>query len=297
MIYEISGFGYNALIETETATLIKLQKHDLEIIHQFPKEFSDSLYAGKLLAPWPNRIKNGTYHFEKKDYIVEINDKITNSALHGLMSSTNWEVNQNQKDRITLFCNLNASEGYPFILKMEMNYTLTNSGLKITITTTNLSDENCPYGVGFHPYFSLGDVKTVNSICLKIPTEQVYDSLSDSILSINANNSAKNFYKFRKGSRIDNDHINQAFKINSIDKDTEIYSSLNHKKYLRPLRGVNWVHVYTLDYAPGNISRKAIALEPMSCPPNSFNNKIDLLCISPRSSHTFSFILGADKVL
>jgi len=47
-------------------------------------------------------------------------------------------------------------QGYPFALDVLIDYRLTDDGLSVTTTATNVGDHPCPYGCGQHPYLSPG---------------------------------------------------------------------------------------------------------------------------------------------
>ncbi|MGH3415340.1 MAG: aldose 1-epimerase family protein, partial [Actinocrinis sp.] len=46
-------------------------------------------------------------------------------------------------------------------------------------------------------------------------------------------------------------------------------------------RGLEWVQVFTADPLAGPWRRAAVAVEPMSCPPNAFNSGTDLIRLEP----------------
>jgi len=51
---------------------------------------------------------------------------------------------------------LPASPGYPFSLRVTVDYALGDDGLTITTTALNTGATALPYGVGFHPWISPG---------------------------------------------------------------------------------------------------------------------------------------------
>lgn len=46
---------------------------------------------------------------------------------------------------------LHPLKGYPFLLDVQVEYTISEAGLTVTTTATNLGDGPCPYGAGQHP--------------------------------------------------------------------------------------------------------------------------------------------------
>ena len=93
---QISLNKVSAVISTEGAALIGLSVNNFYLIEPNTR---DGLYAGKILAPWPNRIKDGKYTFNKKDYQLPINEVSKNNSLHGwlLIASGRFYFKVNQK--------------------------------------------------------------------------------------------------------------------------------------------------------------------------------------------------------
>jgi aldose 1-epimerase len=46
-------------------------------------------------------------------------------------------------------------------------------------------------------------------------------------------------------------------------------------------RGLEWVQVFTGDALAGPWRRGAVAVEPMSCPPDAFNSGTDVVRLEP----------------
>ena len=46
-------------------------------------------------------------------------------------------------------------------------------------------------------------------------------------------------------------------------------------------RGLDWIQIFTADPLPGDWHRAAVAVEPMTCPPDAFNSGTDLIRLEP----------------
>ncbi len=53
--------------------------------------------------------------------------------------------------------------------------------------------------------------------------------------------------------------------------------------------GYEWLQVFTGDTLGPSHRRKAVAIEPMTCPPNAFNSGVDLLMLEPGDSVTHTW--------
>ncbi len=69
---------------------------------------------------------------------------------------------------------LHPQPGYPFALALEIEYALSEDGLRVSTTATNVGDEPCPYGAGAHPYLCPG-TPTVDTAILRVPARTVLD--------------------------------------------------------------------------------------------------------------------------
>ena len=119
-------------------------------------------YNGMVLAPWPNRIKDGKYVFENQEFNLEINEPDRNNALHGFAYKTQFEITKNTATEITLVANLGKTEGYPFLIELEITYQLTLEGFSCSVKATNQSESPAPFGIAFHPYYPADDATEVS---------------------------------------------------------------------------------------------------------------------------------------
>ena len=116
-----------------------------------------------ILFPFPNRIRDGRYSFEGRDYTLRI-DPGKDHAIHGFAIAAPWDVvdqgasasgaflvgrfqiSQHAPDRL---------ESWPADAVLTVRYDLAGRRLAMTITVANPTDRNLPFGFGIHPYFRL----------------------------------------------------------------------------------------------------------------------------------------------
>ncbi len=70
---------------------------------------------------------------------------------------------------------IHPQPGYPFSLAVSIEYALSDQGLSVATTATNIGPDPCPYGCGAHPYLTLGTA-TVDSVVLTAPGREVLRS-------------------------------------------------------------------------------------------------------------------------
>lgn len=126
---------------------------------------------GQSLIPWPNRLRDGAYQFDDNEYQLALSEPAKAHAIHGLVRFANWTVTERSSDRVTMAHVLHPQPGYPFALRLTIEYTLADLGLTVTTTATNAGTSRCPYGAGAHPYLSIG-TNVIDAAVLKIPANR-----------------------------------------------------------------------------------------------------------------------------
>jgi aldose 1-epimerase len=123
------------------------------------------------LAPWANRLDQEAFFYEGRKYALNAalgNLRFDGNHLpiHGLLSfSPLWEVVEAKADgssahvtsRLEYWKHPELMAQFPFAHTIEMTYRLANGALEVTTSIHNLSAENMPVSVGFHPYFQIHD--------------------------------------------------------------------------------------------------------------------------------------------
>lgn len=242
-------------------------------------------YKGVILAPFPNRIANAKFSFEGNDFELPINRPKEGLALHGFLYNQPFEILQHEEKFIVLQYNYtNTFSAFPFLFTLIVAYELLDSGeLKIKTVVKNTGEKIMPFGVGWHPYFVIDD--SIDTMCLKmlacdkmelknnIPTEKLECFLTE--------NKSLNLKEY---------HFDDCFVFNQ----PEIKFQLVGQKYQLNINAKSANNYpYFQIYTPK--TRDSIAIEPMSCAPNAFNNKIGLLEIGVGQSYSFEYnILGKE---
>ena len=101
---------------------------------------------GQVLIPWPNRITDGRYEWDGETYQLPLNEPPY--AIHGLVRDAEWEVAGPGAFAYVL----EPSAGYPFRLKLRVEYSLDANGLTVRDVVENVGDRAAPFAAGHHPY-------------------------------------------------------------------------------------------------------------------------------------------------
>ena len=130
---------------------------------------------GQVLLPWPNRIEDGAYEFAGRSHTLPLDEPERRNAIHGLVRWSAWTVAELEPARAVVEHVLHPRPGYPFSLAIRIEYALSDGGLTVTTTATNVGSGPCPYGGGAHPYLTLG-TPTVDTLVLTAPGRAVLSS-------------------------------------------------------------------------------------------------------------------------
>jgi aldose 1-epimerase len=99
---------------------------------------------------------------------IAMNEPERRNAIHGLVRWSAWTATEREPHRAVMEHVLYPQPGYLFSLRISIEYTLSDSGLQVRTTATNLGTATCPYGSGAHPYLALGTA-TIDSLILRAP--------------------------------------------------------------------------------------------------------------------------------
>jgi aldose 1-epimerase len=243
---------------------------------------------GQALIPWPNRIQDGSYEFDGRRHQLPLNEPERRNAIHGLVRWVAWNASAREPHQVVMEHILHPQPGYPFLLKLRIEYSLSDSGLRVRTTATNIGTDRCPYGCGAHPYLTLG-TPTVDHLILRVPARTVLRS-DERGLPTGTEAVGNTTYDFRKPRRIGSTTLDHAFTDLERDEDGVARVELRD-----PDRGTQvwlWVDasypylmLFSGDPLP-DVRRRSLAVEPMTCPPNAFRTGDALISLEPGSSFT-----------
>ncbi|MBA7516709.1 putative protein YihR [subsurface metagenome] len=240
-------------------------------------------FKGSNLFPFPNRIEGGKYLFNEQFMQLPLNFPHENNAIHGLVYDQEFKLLIKEDGDIgcTLIIRYMLKEviaGYPFKYLIEIDYSWNESKL-FTCTTkiSNLSDESIPVGHGWHPYFIAGNV-VIDNLSIQFPSKEILEVNDKGIPT----GKSSRYSNFNTLAVLGNTNLDSCFLLNTEEKQAEIIienKQGNVKYKIWQETGINKYN-YLQIYTPP--SRKSIAIEPMTCAPNAFNNKKGLIVLAPQ---------------
>jgi len=237
--------------------------------------------AGQILAPWPNRIRDGRYTFAGQEYALALSEPEFLNAVHGLVRWLPWQAVQASSDRVQVACLLPAQIGYPWSLRLTTTWSVGPDGLRAQHTATNLSAQRCPFGLGIHPYLRLPQ-STVDEtvITMSAGTRLVVD---ERLLPARQTAVAGTDYDFHQPKAIGTAQFDTTFTdIDSSDNAVEMATRTgDHLLRVWADHAFRWWQLFTGDTLPPARHRRSVAIEPMTCPPDAYRSGTDLIILEP----------------
>jgi aldose 1-epimerase len=234
-----------------------------------------------VLAPWPNRLAGGKYRFEGRDGRAALDEPELQNAIHGLVRWLPWRTASKSADGVELTCALHPQPGYPWRLDLQVGYRLDGTGLTVSFRARNASSVPAPFGIGFHPYLTVGTA--IDDATLQIPATQCL-VMDDRGLPIGNEPVA--------GSDLDFSEPRSVGSLRLIGLRADLVRGPMARAHVAPRwhRRVSlwadslfrYLMVYTGDKLEAvSRRRRAVAIEPMTCPPNALRSGADLLKMEP----------------
>jgi aldose 1-epimerase len=243
---------------------------------------------GLPLIPWPNRIEDGAYTFDGIDHQLALTEPEKHNAIHGLLRSRSWTVLRHEDDRVTVGTRLHPCQGYPFSLDVAVEYALTDIGLEVRTTATNIGDLPCPFGTGHHPYLFVGP-ETIDSCHLHVQAERWLPT-DDRGLPTGVQPVDGSPYDFRDGRLIGEQDIDNTFTGLARDSDGLAWVRLSapggRGAELWLDRDYSYLEIYTAHTQSDRHHRRGLGVEPMSCAPNAFRSGQGLRRLEPGETAT-----------
>jgi aldose 1-epimerase len=295
--YEIEAGDYQATVTELGAGLRGLTYRDTVLVTGFDADELPPHSAGQLLTPWPNRVDGGRYPFDGADHQLALSEPAHGNAIHGLTRWLPWARTVHEPGEVTLRCLPHGQQGYPYAVQVDAAYRLdAESGLHVTVTATNKGSHPAPWGSGQHPYLRAGGA-TIDEYELELPADR-WQPVDERLIPAGpAQDVTGTDYDLRTARKVSGVHLDTAFTGLRRGPDGLAWVRLSGAGLTTALwmdAANNWLQVFTGDSLEPERRRAAVAVEPMTCPPNAFVTGQDLIVLQPRESATVRWGIKAE---
>lgn len=298
--FAITSGGHRAVIAEVGATLRSYAIDGVDVVHGFAVEERASGGCGQVLAPWPNRLGGGRYEFGGHDCQAALDEPARGNAIHGLVRWMPWRAVTRSSAAVTMACELPPQPAYAWWIELRVEYRVDVHGLTVTADVVNHSAEQAPFGVGFHPYLTVG-TPTVDTASLLIPAQRRLIT-DDAGLPVSDGAVADTPFDFRDHRDIGPAVLDTAYTDLVRTADGRATVELRAPGDGRRARlwvdaGYRCLMVFTGDTLAGHERRRSIAVEPMTCPPNALRTGTDLITLAPGGSWRASWGVSGTRTL
>lgn len=290
--YELTFGTSRAVITQMGAGLRAFEVDGVPFVETFPKDMAKPpMGCGAVLLPWPNRVAGAHWEFQGKPQYLDVTEPALGNAIHGLVRFQPWRAVIRERTRIQLATDVPAQPGWPVPLHVGIRYTVGRRGLTVEHTIRNVGDQPVPFGVGCHPYVRAGftprdecDLQLAAHTVLPCdPATQIPNAPARDVSGTSAD--------FRSPVRLAGQRLDTPFGDCRPEEDGLVHHRLTSRSggvELWADPDFRWVQVFTPDDFPDGQGggKSAIAIEPMTCPPDALNSGIGLITAAPGTEWT-----------
>lgn len=241
-------------------------------------ETPEELQAGKwgksaLLFPFPNRLRDGQYSWNGRDYVFPINNVTTNNAIHGFIRHESFDVERFEltEEQAAITCRFVAdgkNPAYPFPFLFKVTFAISSRGdFTARFLVTNQHDKSIPLGLGWHPYFRLTPKAEDHALHLP-PCERV--DIDERMIPTGNRSPYSDFQEERLLGDTQLDTCFAAAENEALVRAT--LRAAGHRLQIEASRkNFPFFQVFTPPM------RTSIAIEPMTCNVDAFHNREGLV--------------------
>ncbi|GGS15512.1 aldose 1-epimerase family protein [Actinokineospora fastidiosa] len=270
-----------AVVTTRGATLREFSVAGVGYTETFPEDATPPLGSGSVLVPWPNRVAGARWRSGE----LEVTEPARGNAIHGLVRHEEWTVVEHTASSVRLEVAVGERPGWPYPFRTAITYALDERGLRVTHDVVNTGTETMPFGVGTHPYPRPGKADA-DTCVLKLAATTHLPLDPERMVPVNGQEPIDP--ALAEGAELRTLRLDDAFGGCVPDADGVVRHWLRGDDggvlvWAEPVFG--WVQVFTPPEFPGADGR-AVAVEPMTCPPDALNSGVDLIEIGPGDTWT-----------
>jgi len=276
--YIVPDCGNNCFCFTTT-----LHGQDIEIIESPPdlETISENLtrYGNPILFPFPNRIRQGKFTFEDKEYSLELQNHNDGSGnwIHGFVCKRPWNVDEyGESDELGAYlrCSFNSTEfpeigeQSPFPFLIVVTYSLKDGILTFDTEMENIGNTDMPMGFGIHPYFRapLGADSNAADCTIRVPANKYWELAeklpTGKILPVEGK------YDLRLPRKLEGLKFDDVFTDVILEGDVTRTILDDTKAQMRVIIEADAIFRELVIYTP---PRPSICFEPYTCATNAVN--------------------------
>jgi aldose 1-epimerase len=284
--YALRAGPYTAAVRAVGASPQHLRWEGRDLVLPFADDQVRPLYRGAILAPWPNRVGGGRWTWQGQPQQLALTEPDPGHALHGLVAWAEWSPSSVDEAAVTLGTTVWPQPGFPFCLHLEVEWALDAvDGLTCRLVAVNAGSAPAPYGCSIHPYL-VAPGGALDDWTLELRAEREL-LVGDDLLPTDLTDPSP-AHDFRGGKTLAGSAVDNAYTDVAFDERGQATATVVDQggagTRITFTDGTPWVQVCTSDW-PGPSHRAAVAIEPMTCPPDALRSGTDLVVLEPGAQH------------
>lgn len=243
----------------------------IEGYEQYDQVEGQAFMKSSVLFPFPNRLENGTYRYEGREYNFPVDDKFQGNAIHGFVRNESFKVLESEANdaggsvKVAYYYS-GERNYYPFAFGLMVTYIYTAERLDVKFDIENRGNGHMPIGFGWHPYLTINK-RPLDTLKMKLPFVSQVELNEENLPTGNVGD----FMDYEEPNDVGDREFDDCYKL--IMQDNSILYSPEDQIGLamEASKECLFLQVYTPP------ERKSIAVEPMNCNINAFNNQEGLM--------------------
>jgi len=286
--FVLENGGARAEVGSLAAVLRSLTVDGVHLTEPIGPDVLAPMGCGIVLAPWPNRVRDALWHLDGEPQQLDITEPPRRNAIHGLLRNTAYRLLEHDASSVTLGALIAPQHGWPLLLDTSVRYQVEPDGLTVTHAVRNLSSRRSPWAVGAHPYFRVGDV----------PVEQLTVTLTAEVriqLDERSNAGAEHPVDDRDAGGPGDLRSGRVLAGLTLDSPYGRLANRDARADVAWLTAPDgssttlwadpafgWIQAYTpAEFPRPSGTGLAVALEPMTAPPDALNSGTGLIWLEP----------------
>lgn len=281
----LDAHGARAEIGTVAAVLRSLTVGGVAVTEPFPEHATPPFGDGIVLVPWPNRVRDAKWTLDGEELALDVTEPDRSNALHGLLRYADYEIREQSAESVTLGALVPPQHGWPFLLDTWVRYELRPDGITVSQGATNHSARPAPYAAGSHPFLRVG-ASPVENLTLTVAAATYFD-VDDRLNPIAEHPVDGTSFDLRTGALVADLDLDTAFGGVTHQQGAAAWLTAPDGATVELVQDVDWgyVQVFTTRKFPrGGEFGLAVAVEPMTAPPDALNSGQGLQWIEPGAS-------------
>jgi aldose 1-epimerase len=288
--YEIIAGDYRAVAVGAGGGLRELTHAGRPLIEGYPPDALADGGRGQVLAPWPNRVRDGRWTWQGRELQLALSEPAKGNASHGLVRWAGWGATERSTNGVVMTHRLHPQPSFPFTLDFRIAYGVTaGTGLTVELTATNPGPDPAPVALGMHPYLAAPGGGLVDGCTLLVPahTRVLVDERS---IPTGNEPVAGTAYDLRSAPLLGELALDTAYTDLEPEGDGRIRAVLGGPDgtatELWTEAPARWLQVFTGDALAPARRRRGVAVEPMTAPANALATGEGLTVLAPGDAVT-----------